>query len=159
MEPKMARRELEGDTSTEQHVRQAGLCADTIILTMDGELRASDIAPGDRIITRDSGVAVLRDVRRTTLRCDLVRIKAGSLGHKRPPDDITLPCNTSILIRDWRAKALFGKDQALIEAQDLQDGEYIKVERDQAVELIELIFDKPHVVYAGGLEVACQTPT
>jgi|GEM_PF-4592018 len=44
MEPKMARREDEAqaseDLKAQQNTAQAGLCADTIILTMDGELPA-----------------------------------------------------------------------------------------------------------------------
>ena len=161
MEPKMARREDEVQASEDQKAQgisaQSGLCADTIILTMDGELRARDIAPGDRIITRDAGMVVLLGVRRKRVTCDAIQIKAGSLGHKRPPEDIILPCGTQILIRDWRAEALFGNPQALVAAQDLQDGEYVSLQPAQQLEIVEFIFDKPHVLYAGGLEIGCQT--
>lgn len=85
----MARRENEVQASEDQELLRktsaTGLCADTIVLTMDGELRAGDIAPGDRIITRDAGMVVLRDVKKRRIVCDAVQIKAGSLGHKRPP--------------------------------------------------------------------------
>lgn len=157
----MARREDEVQASEDQAVQaiaaQTGLCADTIILTMDGELRAWDIAPGDRIITRDAGMAVLLGVRRKRIKADAICIKAGSLGHKRPPEDIILPCGTQLLIRDWRAEALFGSPQALVPAQDLQDGEYVSLLREQEMDVVEFIFDKPHVIYAGGLEIGCQT--
>ena len=33
------------DLKAQENLAQAGLCADTIILTMDGELLAHDIAP------------------------------------------------------------------------------------------------------------------
>ncbi len=161
MEPKVARRENEVQASEDQKARvksaQSGLCAETIILTMDGELPARDIAPGDRIITRDSGMAVLLGVRRKRVTCDAVQIKAGSLGHKRPPEDMLLPCGTKLLIRDWRADAIFGTKQAYIAAQDLQDGEFVKIIPAQELDVVEFIFDKPHVIYAGGLEVGCQT--
>lgn len=157
----MARRDNEVQASEDQKKRvmpaQSGLCADTIVLTMDGELPARDIAPGDRIITRDAGMAVLVGVRRKRVTCDAVQIKAGSLGHKRPPEDVILPCGTELLIRDWRANAIFGTPQALISAQDLQDGEFVKVVTAQELDVIEFIFDKPHVIYAGGLEIGCQT--
>ncbi|MGB7319646.1 MAG: Hint domain-containing protein [Planktotalea sp.] len=157
----MARRENEVQAS-EDHVvlaetRQSGLCADTIILTMDGELRACDVAPGDRIITRDAGMAVLRGVRRKRVMCEGVQIKAGSLGHTRPPADMLLPCGTQILIRDWRAKALYASAQKLVPAVDLLDGEFVTLVPEQELEIVEFIFDTPHVIYAGGLEIGCQT--
>lgn len=161
MEPKMARRENEvqasEDLGTVAKSRQAGLCADTIVLTMDGELPARDIAPGDRIITRDAGMAVLLGVRRKRVTCCGVQIKAGSLGHKRPPDDIIVPHGTKILIRDWRAKALYSSVQKLVAAQDLIDGEFVTQLDEHDFEIVEFIFDTPHVIYAGGLEIGCQT--
>ena len=162
MEPKMARREDEAQAlenlKAQENTAQAGLCADTIILTMDGELPAHDIAPGDRVITRASGMVVLLGARRKRVTCDAVQIKAGSLGHKRPSEVVVLPCGTKLLIRDWRANAIFGTKQALIAAQDLQDGEYVKIFPQQEMDVVEFIFEKPHVIYAGGLEVSCQTP-
>ncbi|MGH1577247.1 Hint domain-containing protein [Planktotalea sp.] len=157
----MARREDEVQASEDhlvaRHAKQKGLCADTIILTMDGELPARDIAPGDRIITRDAGMAVLLGVRRKRVTCDAICIKAGSLGHKRPPDDVILPSGTEILIRDWRAKALYSSVQKLVSADELQDGEYVTLVQEQDMDVIEFVFDAPHIIYAGGLEVGCQT--
>ena len=161
MEPKMARRENEVQASEDQNViadtRQAGLCADTIVLTMDGELPARDIAPGDRIITRDAGMAILLGVRRKRVTCCGVQIKAGSLGHTRPPEDITLPFGTRILIRDWRARALYSSVQKLVAAEELIDGEFVTNTPVQEFEIVEFIFEAPHVIYAGGLEIGCQT--
>ncbi|MEN8950010.1 Hint domain-containing protein [Planktotalea arctica] len=157
----MARRENGVQASEDKQglgkSRQAGLCADTIIMTMDGELPARDIAPGDRIITRDAGMAVLLGVRRKRLRCDAIQIKAGSLGHKRPPEDVILPAGTQILIRDWRARALYASAQKLVPVQDLQDGEFVTLLPAQDLDIVEFIFDTPHVIYAGGLEIGCQT--
>ena len=161
MGPKLARRIHEEQASKDQNAQdvsaQSGLCADTIILTMDGELLARDIAPGDRIITRDAGMVKLLGVRRKRVMCDAVEIKAGSLGHTLPSHDITLPFGTEILIRDWRANAIYGTAQALIPAHELQDGEFIKIAHQQELEIIEFIFDTPHIIYAGGLEVGCQS--
>lgn len=157
----MARRDNEVQASEDQQMQkqilQSGLCADTIVLTMEGELRACDIAPGDRIITRDAGMAVLLGVRRKRVTCNVIQIKAGSLGHRRPTEDVTLPHGTKILIRDWRAEALFNAPQAMIPAHKLQDGEYVKFLPAREIEVIEFVFDKPHVIYAGGLEIGCQT--
>ena len=53
-----------------------------------------------------------------------------SLGVGKPADDVLVAADQPILIRDWRAKALFG--------------------------LFALHFDAPAVIFAGGLELACQ---
>lgn len=157
----MARRDNEVQASEDQKVQestlQSGLCAYTIVLTMEGELRACDIAPGDRIITRDAGMAVLLGVRRKRVTCNVVQIKAGSLGHQRPTEDLTLPQGTKILVSDWRAEALFNISQAMFPAHKLQDGEYVKTLPAQEIDVVEFVFDKPHVIYAGGLEIGCQT--
>lgn len=158
MEPKTARRAQGNQASPNPlHNVQAGLSANTIVLTMNGERAVRDLKPGDRIITRDAGMAILKDIRSSTKTCPTVRIKAGSLGHNRPPDDIMLPAGTQILVRDWRAKALFGQTQALVPAHKLHDGEYVTVLGAATLSVYELTFERPHIIYAGGLEVSCQT--
>lgn len=159
MEPKTARRASKVHALPEPHVSASGLCADTIVLTLAGEQRVCDLAIGAKVITRDSGTAILRDIRCNTQHCAMVQIKAGSLGHRRPPQDLLLPAQTALNIRDWRAKAIYGVDQALIPAEKLQDGEYVRVLPKRDVEVYELIFERPHIIYAGGMEMACQTPS
>lgn len=161
MEHNASQREFGQQSTQEQtkrvETRHVGLCADTIIYTMDGELRARDIAPGDRIITRNAGMAVLRGVRHKRVTFDAILIKAGSLGHNRPKDDMILPAGTKLLIRDWRAQALYASAQKMVPAEDLIDGEYVTRLEAQEHDIVELIFDAPHVLYAGGMEVGCQT--
>lgn len=132
----------------------AGLCAGTTVMTLDGELPVEHLAPGDRIITRDSGMAVLRDIRRKTASVTTIQIKAGSLGHTRPENDMTVGPDTLVHIRDWRAKALFGADVATVKAKRLIDGEFVSEQPARELTTYELIFDKQHIVYADGLEVA-----
>ena len=144
------------DLKAQENFAQAVLCANTIILTMDGELLAHDIAPCDRITTRDANMVVLLGAHRKRVICDAVQIKAVSLGRKRPSEDIVLPRGIKLLIRDWRADATFGTKQALIATQDLHDGEYVKILTHQELDVVKFIFDKPHVTYAGGLEVGSQ---
>lgn len=132
----------------------AGLAAGTTVMTLDGERRVEDLAAGDRIITRDSGMAVLRDVRSTQVRVASIQIKAGSLGHTRPQDDMVVGPDTLVHIRDWRAKALFGADVATVKAKRLIDGEFVSEQDATTMTVYELIFDKQHILYADGLEVA-----
>lgn len=161
MEPKLARRADDRNSRADLDISPAhvaGLCAQTIVLTLQGEMRAEDLVPGTKVITRDSGTAVLRQVKRTTRMGHLVAVKAGSLGHRRPPEDQMVPAGTRLLVRDWRADALFGSHQALVEIAQLADGEFVKLMPEAEMDVIELIFDSAHVVYAGGLELSCQTP-
>lgn len=132
----------------------AGFMAGSVIMTMNGEARVRDVRPGDRIITRDSGMAVLRSVRSRRVTTRAVRIKAGSLGHTRPERDVTLPAGQPMLIRDWRAEAVFGAKQATVAAGRLVDGEFITLRDGVTMTIHELVFDSLHVVYVDGLEVA-----
>lgn len=137
-----------------QHrARPAGIVAGTKVLTLDGELPVEFLSPGDRVITRDSGMAVLRDIRVRRTRCAAVSIAAGTLGHTRPDEDMILPADQKILVRDWRAEALFGAKQALVPAARLADGQYVRELGAVEMVLHELVFDSAHVIYAGGMEL------
>jgi len=131
-----------------------GLRPGTLVLTMDGELPVEYLGTGDRIITRDSGVAKLTRIERQVLAGPMVRICAGGLGHMRPGSDMVLPAQAEVLLRDWRAQSLYGRAQALARAGDLVDGEFVVDLGVMPGPLLSLVFDAPHIVYAGGLELA-----
>ncbi len=156
MKPKTVGR-TDGENADHAPIQATGLFAHSIILTLAGEQNIGDVKVGDRVITRDSGAAVVRHVRRRTITCDTVTIQAGSLGDKRPDCDTVLPAGQPVLIRDWRAKALFGNRQALVAVDRLIDGEFIRRAASSEMTVIELAFDRAHVLYVDGLEVACHT--
>lgn len=153
MKPAFARQDTRLPSLNVQQ-NEAGLLGGAIIMTLDGEQRVSDLRPGTRVVTRDCGMAVLRSVRRRRITGRAVRIKATSLGHNRPERDATLPAGQPILVRDWRAKALFGAEQALVPAARLVDGEFVTLHDNATMTVYELVFDTPHVLYVDGLEVA-----
>ncbi len=132
----------------------SGLTAGTTVMTLDGERAVEHLSVGDRIITRDAGMSVLRDIRKTEVRVTPIRIKAGSLGHTRPQEDMIVGPDTLVHIRDWRAKALFGADVATVKAKRLLDGEFVAEVAQKTMTVYELIFDRQHILYADGLEVA-----
>ncbi|PVA08038.1 Hint domain-containing protein [Thalassorhabdomicrobium marinisediminis] len=132
----------------------AGLTEGTTVMTLDGELPVEHLTPGDRIITRDAGMSILRDIRRSEVFVAPIRIKAGSLGHTRPQSDMQVGPDTLVHIRDWRAKALFGADVAMVKARRLIDGEFVSEAAPRKMTVHELIFDRQHILYADGLEVA-----
>lgn len=132
---------------------ETGLCAGTTVMTLNGETPVEHLEIGARVITRDSGVAVLKDIRKTSARMSTIRIKAGSLGHTRPDRDMIVAPGARIHIRDWRAEALFGTPTAMVAAHKLVDGEYLATQPAQEAEVYELVFDRPHIVYADGMEL------
>lgn len=141
-----------GDVHTHS---QTGMLAGTSILTLDGALPIEHLALGDRIITRDSGVAVLKAIRARKAKTRMIRIKAGTLGNSRPDGDMVLPADQKVLLRDWRAKAIYGQKNAVVPISKLIDGEFIAEHATSAtVTLFELEFDAPHVIYADGLELS-----
>ena len=132
----------------------SGLAPGTIVLTLEGELPVEHLAPGDRVITRDSGMAPLRDILVTQAFVAPVRVKAGSLGHTRPDRDMLIGPDTKVHIRDWRAEALFGSKTADVPARKLIDREFVTEAEPRRMRLYTLVFDHAHIVYADGLEVA-----
>lgn len=132
----------------------SGLAEETIVLTLDGELPVEHLSAGDRIITRNSGMAILRDIVVTEATVAPVCVKAGSLGHTRPDRDMMIAPDARIHIRDWRAKALFGTPTANVPARKLVDREFVTEGAPRHMRLYALVFDQAHIVYADGLEVS-----
>lgn len=143
-----------GAQSSLPHADLQGMTSGARVLTLDGEMPVEFLAPGDRVVTRDTGTATVRAVRRRQVTGDAVGIMAGSLGHTRPDRDVLLPGGQPLFIRDWRAMALAGTSQALIPAARLVDGEFITLHRAVTMTLHDITFDHLHVIYVDGLEQA-----
>jgi hypothetical protein len=83
--------------------------------------------------------------------CPVV-VSADAHGHIRPEATLTLGAGHPLLLRDWRAKALYGRGAAMVAAERLIDGTYIRAGAEQArLRLFTLSFDAPHVIYAEGV--------
>lgn len=131
----------------------SGLISGTKLLTLDGEIPVEILSVGDRLITRDSGISEVTHIQRTTRRVHTIAFAAGSLGHTRPECDTILAADQMILIRDWRARAMFNSERALVAARSLIDGEFIIDQGKQEQVLIQIFCNGPHILYAGGLEL------
>lgn len=134
------------------------LPAGMVVLTLDGALPVEFLNAGDRVVTRDSGVAALADVSTCRRRVDAIGIRRGTLGVSRPDRDAVVPARQELLVRDWRAGVLFGASQALVPAGRLIDGEFIRSVGVIELDLYQLRFDAPHILYADGLELASACP-
>lgn len=135
-----------------------GIASGTVLATLDGYLPVDFLQPGDRVVTRE-GMRILRAVRVHRYSGRAVTITASALGHDRPEHDLTLPAETRVLLRDWRAGALYGADQAMVPVSRLVDGEYIAETSVKSMRLYDLVFDTPQVVYAEGVELCCDGVT
>lgn len=134
---------------------EGGIVHGTLVLTQRGEVGVQDLRPGDKVISRNAGLARLTGMLQRCVTLNMISVTAGSLGHTRPEQDMCLPAGQQVLIRDWRADAMFGKPRALVPARDLVDGEFILDIGPCRERIYHLQFDCPQVIYAGGLELAC----
>lgn len=141
-----------GGTGTDP---QTGMLAGTMVRTLDGILPVEYLTPGDRIVTRNGARRLTSVSVQARKMVDLVRIRASTLGHDRPEQDLLVSPGQPLLIRDWRAKAIFGVAVAAIPASRLADGEFVCLETHRQVRLFTLRFDDDEVIYAEGLELAC----
>lgn len=132
-----------------------GVVEGTSVMTLRGPLPVEALEPGDRVITRQGALRLEQVAMRREAAPLLVRVAASALAPDRPESDIVLAAGQPILLRDWRAPALAGQQQALVPAGRMADGEYIRPERQQEARIYTLHFAVPAVVYAHGLELAC----
>ena len=131
------------------------MLAGTSVLTLEGELPVEFLQPGDRVLTR-AGMRRLKQVEVSVVQnARVVCIAHGTLGVDRPAEDVMVSAAQQILVRDWRAKAMFGTNSAMIPAAKLADGEYIRGLTVAEARFFTLSFDEDAVIYTSGLELSC----
>ncbi len=130
-----------------------GLLQGTQLLTLDGEMPVEFLSIGDKLITRDTGISKVMHIQRSTRLVHTIAFAAGSLGHTRPERDALLAGDQMILIRDWRARAVFNCERALVAARSLVDGEFVTDLGLTETTIYQVFCDSPHVLYADGLEL------
>jgi hypothetical protein len=138
---------------------QFGMAAGTPVLTLDGALPVEFLTPGDRVLTR-TGLRRLKTVEMTRLaQARMVRVAPHVLGKSRPDAPVWLLPSQLILLRDWRAKALYGATQVLVPIERMADGDYVRLETLDEARVYTLKLDDDAVIYAGGLELAAEVET
>lgn len=143
------------DLSAKTIFVDAGMLLGTPVLTLDGELPVEFLAPGDRVLTR-GGMRRVQSIEVTSVQnARVVHIARDSLGVGRPVATITVSPTQQILLRDWRAKAILGQPEALISAERLTDGEYVRADILAEARFFTLRFERSEIIYAGGVELAC----
>ncbi len=126
-----------------QPISMSGLGLGTTLMTADGEMPVEFLIPGDRIVTHDKGLVRLEKIEaREVAARDVVRVSPGFLSPEIAARDIEISAHQRLLVRDWRAKAMFGKAQALVPASKLVDGAYMaRLAGARPVRLFRLAFD------------------
>jgi hypothetical protein len=132
-----------------------GMLVGTMVRTLDGVLPVEFLERGDRIVTRSGARRIASVAVLARRHVQLIRIRASTMGHDRPDRDLLLTPGQPVVIRDWRAKALYGTPAAAIPAARLADGEFVLPETLAKAYLFTLRFDEEEVIYAEGLELAC----
>ncbi|MEL6587976.1 MAG: Hint domain-containing protein, partial [Pseudomonadota bacterium] len=129
-----------------------GLFEGSRLLTAKGELGVEKLRPGDRVVTRNFGMAAVRQVicTRMPVGAPQVRIPANALGRNRPEGDAFLLCDQPVVVRDWRAQALFGAREARVAAERLADGKVIHLVPSSGCPVWSLVFEEPAVLYMDG---------
>ena len=135
-----------------------GLVAGTLVLTADGIFPVELLAPGDRIITRNTGLVALRALMFRQVRGDFVQVRAAALGEARPQTDTVMAADQTVLLRGAPALTLRGQEMVLIRAGDLTALEGCSLLRAIEMTVVQMVFDQAQLVYADGLETLCLPP-
>lgn len=130
-----------------------GLLGNCNVLTMSGYKPIAELEAGERIITRN-GLRVLRELSVTTHTFRAITVGKGTLGFSRPSATMMMAPDQEVMVRDWRAEVLFGRDAVIIPIARMVDGKYI-AEQEEIKEhsVFELRFDSEEVFYADGVEI------
>ncbi len=131
-----------------------GLSEGTRVMTIEGARPVETLAAGDRLVTRQ-GVRRLREIRERTEAGGpvAVTIRASALGHGRPEADLTIGSDQKVILRGWRAGALFGAACGGFPALRLVDGAHVRVAVTGPLRMFDLVFGTEQTVYAEGIEV------
>ena len=131
----------------------------TLIATPQGERRVEDLRPGDRVITRDNGIQVIRWAGRRDLSAaelalapnmQPILIRRGALGIGLPERDMLVSPNHRILIANEKTQLFFEEREVLVAAKHLTGMEGIdRVEVDE-VSYVHFMFDRHEVILSDG---------
>ena len=141
----------------------------TRIATPEGARRIEDLAPGDRILTKDNGAQqVLWTGSRRMTGARLyamphlrpIRFRQGALGIGRPDGDLLVSPQHRMLVRGAAARALFNTDEVLVAAEDLVNDLSVTVDAHRRdVTYVHILLEHHQIVWANGLETESYHPS
>ncbi|MCD9146787.1 Hint domain-containing protein [Pseudophaeobacter flagellatus] len=131
----------------------------TRIATPEGERRVEDLVVGDRVITRDNGIQVIRWLGSRSLeRSDLkqaahlqpILIREGALGNGLPERDMMVSPNHRVLVANDKTALYFEDREVLVAAKHLTGLVGIDAVETSSVTYIHFMFDQHEVVLSDG---------
>lgn len=132
-----------------------GIYASTPVQTAFGWQVASDLGPGDLVMTVDEGLRPIADIH-TELRQALwsVRLPQGAIGN---PETVMLPPGQPVLIKSGYAMPFSGDDLALVPATALEGWRGIAPHVPARTEpILRLRLDRATILFVGpGLMAGC----
>lgn len=139
----------------------------TLIATPAGERPIETLAAGQKVLTRDHGPQVLRQVLETRLdyaslvaRPHLrpVLLRKGGLGQAVPEEDMLISPNHRVLVGADHTVLELEAHEALVSAKHLVHNGHIRVVDTLGVTYILPIFDRHQIVLANGLWMEAFNP-
>ncbi|MEP3331236.1 Hint domain-containing protein [Sedimentitalea sp.] len=137
------------------------------ISTTAGDVCATELRIGNRVITRDHGVQVIAWIG----RCELsaanlehspllgpVQIAANALGQGLPEQDMIVSPYTRVLVKQDDTALYFGDDTLLVPARNLVGLEGVEHLDDESVSYVHIAFEQHEVVRANGIWIECFQP-
>lgn len=104
----------------------SGIGADTPVMTPAGPVAAGRLQVGDRVITYDAGAQRIARIRTCEVPARaLIHVSPAALEPGCDAPDMVIAAGQVLLIRDWRARAMFGRRAALVPAARMVDGTFI----------------------------------
>ena len=131
-----------------------GIGFGTPVMTAEGWIPVEFLTDGDYLMTPGGPVRLVA-LKTTLLTCVRpCRVGPSSLGHARPESALVLAPDTAVVLRDWRAPALYGTRAAAVPVTRLVDGTHIRRDANpMAMRVVEPLLEKSCVIDVDGLEV------
>ncbi len=131
----------------------------TLIATPRGEIPVEQLRAGDRVITRDNGLQVIRWIgSRSLTRADLsaaphlkpVLVRQGSLGNGLPERDMLVSPNHRLLVANDRTALYFDEHEVLVAAKHLIGGKAVQSIDSMGTTYVHFMCDRHEVVLSNG---------
>lgn len=124
----------------------------SITLASGAQRAVEDLAPGDRVLTRDGGPQPIRrighHVARATGSFAPVLIRTGALGNSA---DLLVSPDHRLFVYQRRDRLGTGRAELLVRARHLVDGRTVLRTEGGFVEYFHMLFDTHEIVYAEGI--------
>lgn len=131
----------------------------TMIATARGEIAVERLAVGDKVITRDNGLQIIRWIGRRRINSVLcrthrhlapVRIRKGALGNDLPERDLMVSPNHRMLVANDKTALHFEDSEVLVAAKHLTGLAGADVVYDVETAYLHLMFDCHEVILSDG---------